>query len=283
MCETCVIRNLVFPAWEAFEDRLENPTTYCLFYDLFLRAVEGEEKWKLVTNNKSDTPPKIATPLNESFALIVLKNNYFAWLMDYKQGHPELLTDYDMNVDDDGSNTVAEYVISGICIANGEHDFHIIPNSRKGMGDYEMAQLAFNKKTKEVRAKAKTSAEYAQMIVALHQMGQSDESTTDEKQRKSKKRRLQKELRQYTGTRVGEEKAYKGWSARAHKDQSDFKKSIEEQNRKYGGFDKEYRRLVQVTRKLGSGLVESSHDIDNVRQEMRRISDEMFQLPEGIV
>jgi hypothetical protein len=90
-------------------------------------------------------------------------------------------------------------------------------------------------------------------------------------------------LRQYTGTRLGEEKAYKGWSARAHKDQSDFKKSISEQNRKYGGFDKEYRRLVQVTRKLVSGFVESSHEIENVRKEMRRISDEMFQLPEGIV
>ena len=269
---------------------MENPTTYCLFYDLFLRAVEGEEKWKLVTNNRSDTPPNIATPLNESFALIVLKNNYFAWLMDYKQGHPELLTDYDMDVDDDGSNTVAEYVISGICIANGEDDFHIIPNSRKGMGDYEMAQRSFNKKTKEVRAKAKTSAEYAQMIVALNQLGHSEESTTDEKQRKRKKRRLQKELRQYTGTRLGEEgtrlgeeKAYKGWSARAHKDQSDFKKSIEEQSRKYGGFDKEYRRLVQVTRKVVSGFDESIQAIDNVKQEMRRISDEMFQLPEGMV
>ena len=263
---------------------MENPTTYYVFYDLFLRAVEGEEKWKKIIMSPANAAQKIATPLNESFCLIVLKNNYFAWLLDYKQGHPELKTDYDSeNLKADGSDSVAQYIISGICMEAEDDTYHIIPNNRKGMADYEMAETAYQHMTQRVREKAATSEEYLQMMEALKDLESSEDDQSDEKERRRKKRKLQKDLRLYTGTRLGKERAYKGWSARAHKDQSDYKKAIEEQQRKYDGFDREYRRLTQINRKVVAADCHDNHSIDNAKQEMRRISDEMFQLPEGMI
>ena len=39
---------------------------------------------------------RMATPLDKAFALVMLKNNYFAWLWKAKEGmHSTMLTDYD--------------------------------------------------------------------------------------------------------------------------------------------------------------------------------------------
>jgi hypothetical protein len=100
LCNICTQNNLVFPALEAFEERLENPTLYFVFYDYFLKSPIGDDEWKqrtgmhpVVQQRKrkrtsiegaaASTPirrdKRMATPLDEAFALVMLKNNYFAW------------------------------------------------------------------------------------------------------------------------------------------------------------------------------------------------------------
>jgi hypothetical protein len=117
LCDICTRNNLVFPALEAFEERLENPTLYYVFYEYFLKSAIGDDEWKqrtgmhpVVQQRKrkrtsikgaaASTPiqrdKKMATPLDKAFALVMLKNNYFAWLWKAKEGmHSTMLTDYD--------------------------------------------------------------------------------------------------------------------------------------------------------------------------------------------
>jgi hypothetical protein len=117
LCDICTQNNLVFPALEAFGERLENPTLYYVFYDYFLKSAIGDDEWKqrtgmypVVQQRKrkrtsiegaaASTPirrdKRMATPLDKAFALVMLKNNYFAWLRKAKEGmHSTMLTDFD--------------------------------------------------------------------------------------------------------------------------------------------------------------------------------------------
>jgi hypothetical protein len=45
----------------------------------------------------------MVTPLDEAFALVVLKNNYFAWLLQAMREFPNLMTDYDDKNHNEGS------------------------------------------------------------------------------------------------------------------------------------------------------------------------------------
>jgi hypothetical protein len=47
-CSCCTDNEVVFPAMEAFKERVDNPTNY-FFYDYFLRASVGEKAWKQAT------------------------------------------------------------------------------------------------------------------------------------------------------------------------------------------------------------------------------------------
>jgi hypothetical protein len=117
LCDICTQNNLVFPALEAFEERLKNPTLYYVFYEYFLKSAIGDDEWKqrtgmhpVVQQRKrkrtsiegpaASTPiqrdKRMATPLDKAFALVMLNNNYFAWLWKAKEGmHSTMLTDYD--------------------------------------------------------------------------------------------------------------------------------------------------------------------------------------------
>ena len=61
LCGQCVANNLVFPALEAFEQRLDNPTNYYLFYEYFLSAAVGEEEWKQKKQRKVVKELKVYT------------------------------------------------------------------------------------------------------------------------------------------------------------------------------------------------------------------------------
>jgi hypothetical protein len=105
LCDICTRKNLVFPALEAFKERLENPTLYYVFYDFFLKSPAiGDDEWKqrtgmhpVVQQRKhkrtsikgaaASTPirrdKRMATPLDKAFALVM------------EEMHSTMLTDYD--------------------------------------------------------------------------------------------------------------------------------------------------------------------------------------------
>ena len=63
-------------ALECFEDRWNIPKAYHLFYDQFFKAAVGDRRWK--KNIEEDE--SLGNANTEAFALMILKNNYHAWL-----------------------------------------------------------------------------------------------------------------------------------------------------------------------------------------------------------
>jgi len=63
-------------AFECFEERWEFPKAYHLFYYLFYKAAVGDKRWKAsLEENKP-----FGNSNTEAFALMLLKNNYHAWM-----------------------------------------------------------------------------------------------------------------------------------------------------------------------------------------------------------
>jgi hypothetical protein len=96
LCNFCVLNNAILPSLEAFEKRLEIPGIYFVFYDYFYKASAGDARWKegcLEANSEFD---RLGSRVGEAFAMLVLKNNYFAWLLEAKEKlGVKLVTDYD--------------------------------------------------------------------------------------------------------------------------------------------------------------------------------------------
>ena len=79
--------------------RLADPKAYYLFYEYFYKAAIGEKTWKdcMETNNK-----RVGNVTTEAFALLLLSNNYKAWMYEAKQEHGNLLmTEYDTSQTED--------------------------------------------------------------------------------------------------------------------------------------------------------------------------------------
>jgi len=66
---------------------------YYVFYENVFKAVVGKGAWKHCIAKGS----RLGTSILEAFAHIMLKNNYFTWLYDYKLTYPgtKLRTEYD--------------------------------------------------------------------------------------------------------------------------------------------------------------------------------------------
>lgn len=69
-------------AFECFEERWKFPKAYHLFYDQFFKAAVGERRWK----HSLDKDKPFGNSNTEAFALMILKNNYHAWMA---QAHAE--------------------------------------------------------------------------------------------------------------------------------------------------------------------------------------------------
>jgi hypothetical protein len=171
LCNRC---SLVFPAWEALEMRLDNPNSYFMFYKHFLRAVTGgDEEYKFRSGQKqvpaqsSTVKPDsrmMVTPLDEAFALVVLKNNYFAWLLQAMKEFPHLLTDYDGDKLDEESVTMAEYISGGylLDLEKGEEGkgFAWNCNMDSEKDKYDKTKKTYDGMVRNLRTEVKTSEEY---------------------------------------------------------------------------------------------------------------------------
>ena len=77
--------------------RLEIPCVYMLFNEYFLKSSVGDSRWKASCLDEAKALSDPLIPVQgEAFAMIILKNNYFAWLWEAKFKMKNLLlTDYD--------------------------------------------------------------------------------------------------------------------------------------------------------------------------------------------
>jgi hypothetical protein len=71
---------------EAFEMGIEMPSVYFLFYEYIFKSSVGDVRWKRSCIEKNNKSAPLGSPLAEAFAMIPLKNIYFAWLLEAKEG-----------------------------------------------------------------------------------------------------------------------------------------------------------------------------------------------------
>ena len=76
------------------------PCVYILFQEYFHKSSIGDVKWKVACLKAEKETDRFGLVQAEAFAMILLKNNYFAWLWEAKQSLGDRLsTDYDNEKD----------------------------------------------------------------------------------------------------------------------------------------------------------------------------------------
>ena len=95
----CVQTGSLMISLESMEKRLQNPKSYYLFYKFFYRAALGESLWK--QHMCEDSGTRIGNNNTQAFALLLMKNNYRAWLHEEHMKHEgNLVTEYEVNEED---------------------------------------------------------------------------------------------------------------------------------------------------------------------------------------
>ena len=270
---------------EAFEERLDNPTNYYIFYDYFLRASVGEKAWKLATgaqekelsnrgrlsgasNNSNESLPgsrtkRLSSCLEEAFALIMLKNNYFAWLLEYKEKSTRkvLLTDYDRSVFENGSHTiaaVAKHVLGGNIInllSNDENQRcteekdYVVWKPKDGDEEgvkvnYMNAATDYEASCDAIRLQVSTSTEYKDVAEHVKELI----TVKDFSDKKAKRRKLMKDLKAYTGKREEDETRQRGWNPKTFEELFALKAKINQEKRLYKKFGLAYRKVYEASR-----------------------------------
>jgi hypothetical protein len=254
---------------ETFEKRLGMPTGYYLFYDYFLRSAVGEEEWKRLAKTVP-TDTGMSSELNEAFALVLLKNNYFAWLLEAKQDKPDLVTDYDHGDTMTDRKTLVEFVLGDVffcldedmkdqsyllfpIVGDDDDDDDSTTDTSSGADKeeaYKYLKKQYLQQVERLRESVKDSDEYKHMLCSVAKINIYEENL-DEKGRKRKKRKIMKELKIYTIPQGGE-KAFRGWSVRAYTEMAKHKKAIAMQSVLYDRFNKAYRSLYRVQNQRAS-------------------------------
>jgi hypothetical protein len=108
-----------------------------------------------------------------------------------------------------------------------------------------------------LRVSARGSCEYKEMMTRVEEIRSVDCGQLDERKKKSKRRKILKGLKQYT-VKQGNEKAFRGPSARAYTDMAMFKREIiTEATVRYGKFgEMAHKHLYALTRRGANGTDE---------------------------
>ena len=73
---------MILPSLEAFELGLEIPSVYMAFHEFFFKSSIGDTQWKIACLEADNSTDRLAPHQGEAFAMILLKNIYFAWLWE---------------------------------------------------------------------------------------------------------------------------------------------------------------------------------------------------------
>jgi hypothetical protein len=232
LCDIFKNEKIVLPSLAAFEATLKNPTVYYVFYDYFVSSCVGDIRWKESIQNhdengkpKDDMTIRIVNEQTEAFALVVFRNNYFAWLAEMKEVYgDELVTDYNEEALHDGTKTVADKYplfdlkreVQGLLGANAkEEDKNKIVYCRNDHGWDELNEITTAQLQKNVEEARQNNAEYKNMMAQIESLKECGGKDADG-EKKRQRRRIPKKLREYTLTSENE-RAFKGWSERALK------------------------------------------------------------------
>jgi hypothetical protein len=249
---------------------LKDPKAYCIFYMYFYTATVGELRWKEYLLKEEG---RIGSNTMEAFALLVLVNNYKAWLYEEKKTHQKnLFTEYDCPPSY-GTPSIVDKILDGV-------QFNLEMVSTIPAAIYDKNDRTF-KKLERQRAEwleafciTAPCLQTKSGVLKKASGGTHDENVDEEpaaeedlfvhKERAKKKRKLTRELREFTGVPSQGERKYKGWSDEGmvafERYVGAIKKDVEED--KYVVWEQAYRDVME---KLGH----SKKDTDGPSQEAR--------------
>jgi hypothetical protein len=257
------------PSIESLKRRLEDPKAYCIFYMYFYTAAVGEVRWKECLSKEGG---RIGSNTMEAFALLVLVNNYKAWLYEEKKTHQtNLLTEYDYPPSY-GKPSIVDKILDGV-------QFNL---EKEGSPTviYDRDDRTYKKLEKErvewLEAFCTTDPclqtndgvlKKASYDTASDESGGEEPNTEEDlfvlKERKKKKRKVTRELREFTGVSSQGERKHKGWSDEGmmafEKYVEAIRKDVEED--KYIAWENAYRDVME---KLGHS---KKDDEDHLQKE----------------
>lgn len=268
----------VFPSMEVFERGIEIPVLHLIFYEYFVRAAVGEMRWKANAAMEFGMA-RLCSPLEESFAYILLKNNYRAWLAEARMEYGEdFKSDYDPECEREGFKNVHH-----VCFLNGAQiDINEDGNAEeettvlmdKVAQRYQDLECQAVDRMQLVRDEIEDNEAYLKMGREVDDFVEKEElrlgkGSLPDDQHVSKKRKLFHSYKEYTVRQPGEDK-FKGWSRRGGVDLVKVKSKIEAQSQLYKGFSRAYRLVYDLMtrkhkRKASSSKVKEHLKVDKTR------------------
>jgi hypothetical protein len=199
LCQICVDRKCVMLSLESILQRLDNPKAYYIFYEFFYKAAVGEVRWKECMDSEDG---RIGNNTTEAFALLLVSNNYKAWMYEEKRSHGnELLTEYDTLPSVAAVSIVDKLLVDQEIVLETGAEEMVVRNTTserfkkavKIRKDW-LAKLKRQPICNEMKQSWKTSTADGILEGPLcHQ-------PTNKKEREKKKRKLMKGLKKWTGT-----------------------------------------------------------------------------------
>jgi hypothetical protein len=270
LCSLCVENKCVLPSIESIGRRLKDPKAYCIFYMYFYTAAVGEGHWKECLSKKEG---RIGSNTMEGFAQVLLLNNYKAWLYDEKKTHQtNLLTEYDCPPSY-GRPSIVDKILDGV-------QFNLEMEASKPAVIYDKNDSVYKKVERErvewLEAFCKTdkclqtkdgvlkkaSNDTSEDGVAAEQAADEDRFVV--KERAKKRRKLTRELREFTGVPSEGKKKHKGWSDEGMMTFEKYVKAIKKDvaEDKYIAWEKAYR---EVMKRLGHSKKEREEPLQQTR------------------
>jgi hypothetical protein len=220
-----------------------------VFYDYFFRSSVGDATWKKAIMESEDPTEPLAPAQGEAFAMLLLRNNYFAWLWEAKSQYKDLLvTEYDTKKEREQKFEDLGYFFLNCQIDldadEDEEDMTkivLLPGRSETIGIYDTLLGKSRRELKKFWLAASKNKKYKEFKKALGQAtdNEVDQNSEDEPEeeanqqegekenqeqhasglmeQRTKKRKILKSFREYTNSNDTEGK-FKGWSARAGED-----------------------------------------------------------------
>ena len=236
---------------EAFEEGVKLPSVHVIFYDYFVKSSVGDAAWKEACLEAKDLTDPIVCPQEEAFALILLKNNYFAWLWEAKMALGDtLVTDYDTTQVRKFASEISDIVLKCQINLDVENELedpdlmnHVLVKYGVSPRKYDSLRKGNETALNKVRLVAKDSDRWKQLKSALSNQDDAENAAPDclDQEKRNKKRKVLKGFREYTTAKDTEGK-FKGWSGRASTDMKEAIMALKTVEKKQ---DLLFRRVYQ--------------------------------------
>jgi hypothetical protein len=253
----------VFPSLESFEEGINMPLVYMIFYEYFFKSSVGDSAWKKACLEAKDPTEPLAAPQEEAFAMILLRNNYFAWLWEAKMEFRDLLvTEYEskkereLKCEDLGYGILKVRINLDANVDEEDMDKILVQSPIMGAGVltpvYERLYKEDTRKLKKVWDKASKNTKYKELKKAWNleneALNNQEEPNDQENEQPTdigtKKRKRLRSFREYTCAN-DEEGRFKGWSLRAADDMAALIAKLDSTPAKYQVFRRAYRATYQ--------------------------------------